>query len=183
MLFFLLLISLVKSDFESYYKLHHKLLTEYGISKKESELNYKENIKFIEKFNKEDHSYKMSENTPFVGFNKDKLKDLFIRRTRYNITNYQIKNAYNGNQGTIPDSIDYRNQMSSIRDQGSCASCYSFGSVGAIEGRLNLDKNNKFDFSEQQVISCSQSYGNNGCNGGLSYNVYDYILHNDLVIL
>ena len=182
MLFFLLLISLVKSDFENYYKLHHKLLTEYGISKKESELNYKENIKFIEQFNKEDHSYKMSENTPFVGFNKDKLKDIFIRRTRYNITNYQIKNAYNGKQGTIPDSIDYRNQMSSIRDQGSCASCYSFGSVGAIEGRLNLYKNNKFDFSEQQVISCSQSYGNNGCNGGLSYNVYEYILHNDLAI-
>lgn len=182
MIFFLLLINLVKSDFENYYKLHHKLLTEYGISKKESEINYNENIKFIKNFNKENHSYKMGENGPFVGFNKNKLKDLFLKRSKYNITNYQIKNSYKGNHGILPNYIDYRDKMSNIRDQGSCGSCYSFGSVGAIEGRLNIEKNYKFDLSEQQVVSCSQSYGNNGCNGGISYNVYDYILNNDLAI-
>ena len=77
-------------------------------------------------------------------------------------------------------AIDYRKQCSDIRDQGDCGSCYSFGSVGAIEARLNIKYNKKFDLSEQQVVSCSQSYGNNGCKGGISYSVYDYILNNNL---
>lgn len=86
-----------------------------------------------------------------------------------------------------PESLDWRSQgkITPIRDQAQCGSCYTFGSVAALEGRLlmqysNLDKNT-LDLSEEQLVQCSRSLGNNGCNGGLGTKVYKYIQKNGIV--
>ena len=42
---------------------------------------------------------------------------------------------------SIYDYVDHRDKLSNIRDQGSCGGCYSFGSLGALEGRLNIKYN------------------------------------------
>ena len=55
-----------------------------------------------------------------------------------------------------------------------------FCSCEGSQGRINLKYNNYYDLSEQEVVSCSQSYGNKGCSGGMSYKVYEYIKYNNL---
>ncbi|CAG2173827.1 unnamed protein product, partial [Oppiella nova] len=74
----------------------------------------------------------------------------------------------------LPEAFDWRNvsgvsYVTPVRDQGGCGSCYAFGSLGMIEGRLKVVTNNKqtVDLSEQDVVSCS-AY-NQGCAGGFPY--------------
>ena len=54
-----------------------------------------------------------------------------------------------------------------VRNQGSaCGSCYSFSCSSVMSGLLSLFKDVKYDFSTQEIVDCSRSYGNLGCNGG-----------------
>ena len=53
-----------------------------------------------------------------------------------------------------------------MKNQQSCGSCYSFSAMSGVEG-LYWNVNKKIvTFSEQQIVDCSRSYGNNGCYGG-----------------
>jgi len=76
------------------------------------------------------------------------------------------------------DSVDWRSQMPPVRDQQQCGSCYTFSAIGSVEGRLILAESldpNTVDLSEQQLVDCSDDYGNNGCNGGSMAMALKYI--------
>jgi len=67
----------------------------------------------------------------------------------------------------IPKSVDLKHTTPTVKNQGSCGSCYTFAALGALEGVLHR-KNAKHVLSEQNLVDCTYggSYGNNGCNGG-----------------
>ncbi len=61
----------------------------------------------------------------------------------------------------VPPTFDLRGQMSPIRYQGICGSCWAFATVGAVEG----DYGGSIDLSEQDLISCSAG----SCSGGSAF--------------
>jgi len=95
------------------------------------------------------------------------------RRLHASSTNLK-KNKFTLQKG---DSLDWRDEgmVSPVKDQGQCGSCWAFSVVGNIES-ANAMKNGKIvQFSEQQLVSCDDN-GDEGCNGGLEENAYNYII-------
>lgn len=76
-----------------------------------------------------------------------------------------------------------KNAPISIRFKGHCGSCWSFAAVGAVEGQYNKHFPGPVEFSEQQLIDCSEAYGNMGCHGGFSEYSFNYLKSNGIELL
>lgn len=77
--------------------------------------------------------------------------------------------------GSTPSSIDWREYgyVTDVKDQGSCGSCWSFGSTGALEGQFVQKNGTLLSFSEQQQVDCNTlCYGCNGGNAELAFHYW-----------
>jgi C1A family cysteine protease len=85
----------------------------------------------------------------------------------------------------LPSSLDWRNYdgydwTTRAKDQGECGSCWAFSVVGAVESACEIANNAPTfnpDFSEQEVISCTEPQGgnHNNCSGGNPYHALQTI--------
>lgn len=79
--------------------------------------------------------------------------------------------------------IDWAAQgkVQKVKDQKNCGSCWAFSAVGALESAYAIFKTVDVpNLSEQELVDCSNPYGNQGCNGGLMNLAFDYVLDNKL---
>jgi len=85
-------------------------------------------------------------------------------------------------KGPIPNDVDWRTQgvVSPVKNQGSCGSCWAFGTTGAIESANKIKTGQMVLLSEQQLVDCAGSSGNQGCNGGLPSSAYNWIRTNGI---
>ncbi|XP_023168547.1 cathepsin L1 [Drosophila hydei] len=77
----------------------------------------------------------------------------------------------------VPDSLDWRKKgfVTPSYNQQSCGSCYAFSIAQSIEGQVFKRTGRILPLSEQQIVDCSISHGNQGCTGGSLRNTLRYL--------
>ncbi|CAD7955113.1 unnamed protein product [Amoebophrya sp. A120] len=62
-----------------------------------------------------------------------------------------------------------------VKDQGQCGSCWAFSTVEQLESMARIEGiTSDFIGSPQELVSCDH-HGDEGCNGGLPVNAYEWL--------
>ncbi|KAF6212412.1 hypothetical protein GE061_012934 [Apolygus lucorum] len=170
------------TEWESFKAAHHK---HYGTSEIEALRMkiYFRNKEFIEA-----HNERYARGLSSYTMKMNHLGDLLAHEVRQNLNglkhsraSLRSKNAeIPARNSSLPKAIDWRTKgvVTPVKDQGQCGSCWAFSSTGAVEGQHALKKGELVSLSEQQLIDCSFTTGNEGCEGGWMDYAFSYIKKN-----
>lgn len=139
------------------------------------------NSRMVTATNRRRLSYTLAQNFMSDWTDGEKARLRGRLRTPRGFTN-NARRWHEAQKEPLPETVDWRNAgvVTAVKDQGSCGSCWSFGTTGAIEGQLGLDAKKKDEFvelSQQNLMDCSWVEGNAACDGGLDSQAYDWMLN------
>ncbi|XP_052084827.1 procathepsin L-like [Mytilus californianus] len=82
--------------------------------------------------------------------------------------------------GRLPDTMNWTalGYVTEVGNQGQCGSCWAFSVIGALEGQWFRAQRKLVRLSVQDLMDCSKSVGNQGCEGGFIDKSYKFIRDN-----
>ncbi|TPP61006.1 Secreted cathepsin L 2 [Fasciola gigantica] len=100
----------------------------------------------------------------------------FVTLLRYHVPQYQIEEVSRPKyEHSFCHALLPSNTHTHTHTQGDCGSCWAFSTTGALEGQYSKKYGKQLEFSEQQLVDCSGSYGNHGCHGGSMELAFRYL--------
>jgi C1A family cysteine protease len=86
-------------------------------------------------------------------------------------------NSRTMNVADVNGDVDWvaAGKVTGVKNQAACGSCWAFSAIASLESALLVNGQAQQLFSEQQLVDCSQAYGNYGCNGGWMDSAFGYI--------
>jgi cathepsin L len=143
---------------------------------------FKANLDFINEHNSDSSkTFKVAMNK-FGDLTNAEFAKLYLG-TKMNITSKSIHRPLS--VVNLPDTWDWRKNgpvsggvVTPVKNQAQCGSCWAFSTTGSVEGCHALSQKKVVSLSEQNLMDCSTSQGNQGCNGGLMTQAMDYIISN-----
>ncbi|XP_014770628.1 procathepsin L [Octopus bimaculoides] len=167
-------------SWQTYMKLFNK---KYNTAENEfvRRVIWEKNLQYVNQHNLEAD---MGLHTYWLGLNEyaDLENREFVQRMNNliprNLTTYKPKLIFaNDNIKDLPDTVDWRTKgyVTEVKNQAQCGSCWAFSTTGSLEGQIFKKTGKLVSLSEQNLVDCSGSFGNNGCEGGLMDNAFKYI--------
>ena len=172
-------------------------LTVYRVTEKRYESKELESFRFsifqkhLDTIEKHNENYEKGAYTYKLGVNQyaDMEVDEFRRTmlgTRLNMSYSKPGAASAGHflrlskSVQLPEKTDWRAEgaVTPVKNQGQCGSCWSFSTTGSLEAAHFRLTGELVSLSEQQLVDCSAKYNNEGCNGGLMDNAFQYVKEN-----
>ncbi|XP_050224152.1 senescence-specific cysteine protease SAG39-like [Mercurialis annua] len=145
---------------------------------------FKQNVEFIESFNKAGtKAYKVGVNA-FADLTNDEFKSSrngYRSYASYGPLMVRSSSSFRyENVTAAPTSMDWRQKgaVTPIKDQGQCGCCWAFSAVAAMEGITKLSTGKLISLSEQELVDCDTSGEDQGCEGGLMDNAFQFIKQN-----
>ncbi len=141
---------------------------------------YTANVAKIILHNNGNHSWTMGVNQ-FADLTADEFKARYVgglTKPKKTSLRKQVEGPFNGTAN--PTSVDWteKGAVTPVKNQEQCGSCWAFSTTGSVEGAWFLSKGSLVSLSEQQLVDCSTAEGNQGCNGGLMDDAFQYIIDN-----
>jgi len=137
---------------------------------------FRQNMRYIHSKNRAGLTYRLAPNhLTDMGF--EEMRQL---RGKLHSKGYNggLPFPHENKMENLPEQLDWRlaGAVSSVKDQSVCGSCWSFGTVGTLEGALFMKTGKLTRLSQQALVDCSWGFGNNGCDGGEDFRVYQWMM-------
>ncbi|XP_022231264.2 procathepsin L isoform X2 [Drosophila obscura] len=172
----------IKNEFEQFKKINNKKYVRY-FDEMRSFKAFQVNSKIIKDHNKNymdgQTTFRLATNVMADMSTEGYLKSfLRLLKSQSNVADDNIAEIVGSPHNTkIPESLDWRRKgfTTPSQNQQSCGSCYAFSIAESIEGQIFKRTGQILNLSEQQIVDCSVSHGNQGCIGGSLRNTLKYL--------
>jgi len=139
--------------------------------------NFVDNLRIIQDTNAQNLSYSLGVNQ-FSDLSWTEFSSIHLMAPQHcsaTTGGYQAT----GVDANADPALDWRTKgvVTPVKNQGGCGSCWTFGTTGSLEGIWALSTGKLLSLSEQQLVDCAGPFGNQGCNGGLPSQAFEYIKH------
>ena len=138
--------------------------------------------KHNEKFNANKSSYWMGVNS----FTDMTSEEFAAKQSCYQAED--MKNSLNSTQHfrqprSLPPAVNWvtKGYVTRVKNQNLgriCGACWAFAATGAIEAAHFKATGNLVPLSEQNLVDCSEQFGNRGCSGGRANWALAYVIWN-----